>query len=122
MRGWLLAGLLALLPVTAHAQWKIEQVVLAVTSSVGITTDWLFAIDRARRFAGSGTETNIILGSNPSVGTLNTYNLLVIPLNLYIGAKLPSKYRTVWFAGVTGFQLAVIQHQRHLGLRFNFDL
>ena len=114
--------LLALLPLpaTARAQWETEHTILAVTSSATITADWLLSIDAVRR--DNFDEMNPLLGSRPSVGRLNTYNILVLGGNLAIGRVLPSKLRTLWFTAVAAFESAIVLHQRNIGLRFNLQL
>ena len=115
-----LSLLLALLLVPAtkvEAQWKTEHTILAVTSSATIAADWLFSVDAARR--GTFDEMNPMLGSRPSVGRLNTYNLLALGGNLAIGRLLPSKFRTLWFTAVTAFESAIVLHQYNIGLHID---
>ena len=112
--------LLALLLVpatTAAAQWQTEHTVLAVTSSATIAADWLLSVDAVRR--GTFDEMNPLLGSRPSVGRLNTYNILVLGGNLAIGRLLPGKLRTLWFTAVASFESAIVLHQYNVGLRIN---
>jgi hypothetical protein len=109
---------LTLIPATsATAQWKREHTVLAITSTAVITTDWLMAANAARR--GTFDEMNPILGTRPSVGQLNTYNLLIVGGNLAIGWLLPSKFRTLWFTAVTSFETAIVLHQYNIGLHID---
>ena len=112
--------LLALLLVpaaNAAAQWQTEHTVLAATSSATITADWLLSVDAVRR--GTFDEMNPLLGSRPSVGRLNTYNLLVLGGNLAVGRLLPSQLRTLWFMAVASFESAIVLHQYNIGLRIN---
>ena len=109
---------LTLMPAArATAQWTTEHTVLAVASSATITADWLLAANAARR--GTFDEMNPILGTRPSVGQLNTYNLLILGANLGIGRLLPSKYRMLWFTAVTGFETAIVLHQFNIGLHID---
>ena len=109
---------LSLLPATrATAQWKNEHTALAIASSVAITTDWLLAANATRR--GTFDEMNPILGLRPSVGQLNTYNLVILASNLAIGRLLPSKFRTLWFTAVTSFEAAIVLHQYNIGLHID---
>jgi hypothetical protein len=110
--------LLLLAPRLGQAQWKTEHTILAVSSSLAITTDWFLTANAARR--GDLRETNFILGDSPTLGQLTTYNLLALGANVGIGYLLPGKWRSFWFLGVTAFEMAVIQHQVNLGLHINW--
>lgn len=99
------------------AQWKAEHTVLAIASSATITADWLLSANAIQR--GTFDEMNPLLGSRPSVGRLNTYNLLVLGSNLAIGRLLPSKFRTIWFTAVTSFETAIVLHQYNIGLHID---
>ncbi len=104
--------LLALLLVpaaNAAAQWQTEHTVLAATSSATIAADWLLSVDAVRR--GNFDEMNPLLGPRPSVGRLNTYNILVLGGNLAVGRLLPSQLRTLWFMAVASFESAIVLHQ-----------
>jgi hypothetical protein len=110
---------LTLIPAArAAAQWKREHTVLAITSTAAITADWLMAANAAR--VGTFDEMNPILGTRPSVGQLNTYNLAILGGNLAIGYLLPSKLRTIWFTAVTSFEAAIVLHQYNIGLHIDF--
>jgi len=98
-------------------QWRTEHTVLAIASSVTITTDWLLSANAARR--GTFDEMNPILGHHPSVGQLNTYNLLILGSNLAIGRLLPNKFRTLWFTAITSFETAIVLHQYNIGLHID---
>lgn len=111
---------LALLATPARAQTA-----LAVASSAAIAADWSISLDAARRgYYNPATgewfiETNPLLGKFPSVGQLNTYNVLAIGANLGVGLALPRKYRAVWWSAVAGFETAIVLHQYRIGLRFS---
>ena len=120
VRAMTLAVLLALtlIPATrASGQWKTEHTALAIASSAAITTDWLLAANATRR--GTFDEMNPFLGHHPSVGQLNTYNLIILGSNLAIGRLLPSKFRTLWFTAVTSFETAIVLHQYNIGLHID---
>jgi hypothetical protein len=102
----------------AAAQWQTEHTVLAATSSATIAADWLLSVDAVRR--GSFDEMNPLLGSRPSVGRMNTYNILVLGGNLVIGRLLSGRLRTLWFTAVASFESAIVLHQRNIGLRIDF--
>ncbi|HUL49823.1 MAG TPA: hypothetical protein VLT79_07420 [Gemmatimonadales bacterium] len=121
-RGWARVAALMLvlgfLPVRqSQAQWQTEHTVLAVASSATIATDWLLSANAIRR--GTFDEMNPMLGHHPSVGQLNTYNVLVLGANLGIGCVLPSKWRTLWFTAVTAFETAIVLHQYNIGLHID---
>ncbi|PYO63159.1 MAG: hypothetical protein DMD49_13775 [Gemmatimonadetes bacterium] len=115
----LLLALLLIPTARAEAQWQTEHTILAVTSSATITADWLLSADAVRR--GTFDEMNPLLGSRPSVGRLNTYNVLVLGGNLAIGRLLPSRFRTLWFTAVASFESAIVLHQYNLGLRIRLS-
>jgi len=112
-----LLALLLLPAANAAAQWQTEHTILAATSSATIAADWLLSVDAVRR--GNFDEMNPLLGPRPSVGRLNTYNILVLGGNLAIGRVLPSKLRTLWFMAVASFESAIVLHQYNIGLRIN---
>ncbi|HUK22030.1 MAG TPA: hypothetical protein VLV45_10820 [Gemmatimonadales bacterium] len=110
--------ILGFLPVRqSQAQWQTEHTVLAVASSATIATDWLLSANAIRR--GTFDEMNPMLGHHPSVGQLNSYNVLVLGANLGIGAVLPNKWRTLWFTAVTSFETAIVLHQYNIGLHID---
>ena len=111
---------LVLIPAAVQAQWRTEHTVLAVTSSATIASDWLLSVDAVRR--GNFDEMNPLLGSHPSVGRLNTYNVLVLGGNLAIGRALPARVRTLWFTAVSSFESAIVLHQINIGLHLNLGL
>lgn len=107
-------------PAKIAAQWKAEHTVLAVTSSAAIAADWFLSVDAVRR--GTFDEMNPMLGSRPSVGRLNTYNVLVLGGNLAMGELLPAKLRTLWFTAMTSFEAAIVLHQYNIGLHLDFAM
>jgi hypothetical protein len=103
----------------AHAQWRVEHTMLAVTSSAAIAGDWLLTTDAVRH--SEYQELNPVLGAHPSIGWLATYNVLALGANLAIGRLLPAGARSLWFAAVTGFESAIVLHQFNVGLRVNLS-
>ena len=114
----LLVALIVTPAANATAQWRAEHTVLAVTSTGMIATDWLLSVDAVRR--GTFDEMNPLLGSHPSVGRLNAYNICALGANLAIGRLLPSGLRTPWFTAVASFETAIVLHQFNIGLHLNF--
>jgi hypothetical protein len=90
-----------------------------VTSSVALVIDWSQAADAIRR---SYYEENAILGAHPSIGSLRLYNLIALPGNVVVGRLLPPRFRTIWFAAVTGFETALVMRQFSIGLRASLRL
>ncbi len=113
----ILLALMLIPAAQAKGQWKAEHTILAIASSATITADWLLSANAARR--GTFDEMNPILGTRPSVGQLNTYNLLILGSNLAIGRLLPSKFRTLWFTAITSFETAIVLHQYNIGLHID---
>ena len=101
----------------AHAQWRAEHTALAAASTATITADWLLSVNAVRR--GNFDEMNPILGTRPSVGRLNTYNVVVVAGNLAVGRMLPSRLRTLWFTAITSFESAIVPHQVNIGLHID---
>jgi hypothetical protein len=90
---------------------------LGFASFGAIMSDWRLAGNATRR--GTFDEMNPILGMRPSVGQLNTYNLVILASNLAIGRLLPGKFRTLWFTAVTSFEAAIVLHQYNIGLHID---
>ena len=116
----LLALLSAWLARPATPQWRPEHKVLAATAVTLLLIDHFTTVDAIRR--GGFRESNPLLGPRPSVGRLNTFTALEIAAELGIGALLPDRARTIWFAVLTGMEFGYVWHNFMIGLNLNFRI
>ena len=129
MRLLVLVGLLgALLVQRSSAQkWEPEHMVLATTSTTFILLDWVTSADAIRRCGTEFTctpsvEQNPLIGRSPSLGTLRTWCLVAVSGNLIVGTLLRRRWaRTVWFAGVTAVEYAMVRHNVGAGFRISLN-
>lgn len=65
-------------------------------------------------------ETNIILGSHPSVGEVNRYMGSTMLLHAGITKSLPSKYRKYWQVFTLGVEIGVVGRNMRFGVKVDF--
>jgi len=115
----LLALLSAWLARPATPQWRPEHKVLAATAVTMLLLDHFTTVDGIKR---GYRESNPLLGPHPSLGRLNTFTALEIMAELGIGALLPDRARTIWFAVLTGMEFGYVWHNFAVGLHVKFRL
>ena len=109
-----LALLSAFLARPAEPQWRLEHKVLAVTAVTTTLLDHFTTVDAIGRHRYR--ESNPFLGPHPSLGRLNTFVAAEIVGMLSIGALLPDRARTIWFAIITGMEFGYTYHNFAVGL------
>jgi hypothetical protein len=98
-------------------RWTSTNVALAATATAGILIDW----SQTNQAMQQGwVELNPLLGERPSLRHLTVYNLVVLSTTLGVGAALPSRWRTWWFAGIVGVELYAITGNAAAGLHVGF--
>lgn len=65
-------------------------------------------------------ETNPILGSRPSIAAANRYFFSAAALHLAVSALLPSDQRSAWQSSTLVLEVAVVGHNKRLGLSIHF--
>ena len=98
----------------APHRWTPANIAAASTAAVGVLVDWA----QTRQALHQGwSEGNPVLGPHPSAMRLTAYNLVALPTVVGLGAALPTRLRTLWYAAVTLVETAAITKNASLGLR-----
>jgi len=98
-------------------RWTSTNVALAATATAGILIDW----SQTNQAMQQGwIELNPFLGEHPSLRQLTTYNLVALSATLGVGAALPSRWRSVWFASVIALETYAITGNAAAGLHVGF--
>jgi hypothetical protein len=110
----LLSLLLAISPLSASDPWTRADTLREVSYVLLCTAD-LLQTQQIRNTPGAH-ETNPILGSYPSNGTINTYFLVSAIIHVGVAYMLPTKYRIAYQELTIGFQVAVVLCNARIGL------
>lgn len=98
-------------------RWTRANVALAATAAAGILIDW----SQTNQAMQQGwVEANPILGERPSLRQLTVYNLVALSATLGVGAALPSRWRSAWFASIVAVELYAITGNAAAGLHVGF--
>ena len=103
-----------------HAQsrrWTPANVALAAGATAALLVDWS---QTSQAMQQGWVEANPILGQHPSLGQLTTYNLVALSATLGVGAALPSRWRSLWFAGIAALEFYAITGNAAAGLHVGF--
>jgi hypothetical protein len=100
-------------------RWTATNKALAGAAFAGMLGDWLTTVDISRN-RPYRSEMNPILGSQPSVGNVNTYFALATAGSGLIANALSPKLRNLFLGGLSAVELASVLHNRKIGLKFNF--
>ena len=65
-------------------------------------------------------ETNPLLGSRPSVASINRYFFSAALSHAIVSRLLPSSKRSAWQASSLALEVAVVGHNKRLGLSIHF--
>jgi len=65
-------------------------------------------------------ETNPLLGDDPGRARVHNYFLTTAATHAAVSYFIDPKYRTAWQAVSLGLETAVVIHNKHIGLNFNF--
>ena len=98
-------------------RWTSANVALAATAATGILIDWS---QTSQAMQQGWVEANPILGERPSLRQLTVYNLVALSATLGVGAALPSRWRSLWFAGIVAVELYAITGNAAAGLHVGF--
>ena len=99
--------------------WETTDYALAGAALAALAVDW----GQTRHIAKNPSrfsETNPILGTNPSVGKVNAYFVGSMVGTVAIAHVLPSDWRTLFLSGVLAVELGVTQQNRSLGIKMAF--
>ncbi|MDH5301850.1 MAG: hypothetical protein OEW58_10865 [Gammaproteobacteria bacterium] len=113
--------LLLLLSSPANA-WTQEDSMWQSAYLAAHVADWGQTRDIAAqcRTSGAYQESNIVLGSCPSIQMVNAYFVATALLHTGVAHALPSKYRRMFQVGTLGLQLNVVNSNTEIGLQVNF--
>jgi hypothetical protein len=107
---------------SAHADslesWSDLDKTLLATSSALIIADWAqtrYVVKNSDRYY----ERNQIMGTHPSMGTVNSYFMVGLAANYLIAKHYPES-RTEILIAVTVAQGITVRNNRMLGIRFAF--
>jgi len=114
----LLCILLLFSSIAYAADWTPAQTSLLVGAETALFLDYMQTIDIASH--PRLHETNVIMGKHPGRGTINTYFLASGLITAGLAYTLPTPYSELFLSGVIALEVIVIQHNKSLGLRFNF--
>lgn len=115
------AILMLLLTPAAHA-WTEKDTLWETAYLATHITDWGQTRDIARHCSSSGAyfETNPVLGTCPSVETVNNYFIGTAMVHAAVAHMLPAKYRRMFQMGTIGIQMNFISNNSRIGLEVNF--
>lgn len=65
-------------------------------------------------------EINPLIGKHPSIGRVNNYFAISIPVNIAFSALVPSKYRSLWQTGRMMVQVSVVSYNRGVSIGTDF--
>lgn len=103
-------------PSLCFAGWNSADTKREILYGLLHTTDWLQTQEIARN--PDYYETNLVLGSNPSVGEVNTYFAMTLIGHVTISYFLPEKHRKIWQFITIGIEAGVVGHNVLIGVRF----
>lgn len=103
----------------AHADWTKKDTVYQLTYTVLHLIDWGQTLDIARN-PDDFYEMNPILGEHPSVGRVNTYNIVSLITHTAISYYLPPKYRRWWQVSAIGVKVILVSHNNNIGVKVSF--
>ena len=98
-------------------RWTAANVALAAGATAGLLIDWS---QTSQAMQQGWVEANPILGAHPSLRQLTTYNLVALSATLGVGAALPSRWRSLWFAGIAALEFYAITGNAAAGLHVGF--
>lgn len=103
-------------------KWTGTNTAMAALSGLAHLSDWTHTVDMARNHYDTMHEGNPILGKYPSVGKINTVNVLGELANQGIGHALPNPYRNIWYAlsGLVEGAYGLKGHNQGLKMNFKF--
>ncbi|HUL04351.1 MAG TPA: hypothetical protein VLV16_14110 [Gemmatimonadales bacterium] len=111
-------GTLCAAPLGAQShRWSHVDVALAASATVGLLIDWS---QTSQAMQQGWVEANPILGRRPTLQQLTTYNLVALSSTLGVGAVLPSRWRSAWFAGIVAVEVYAITGNAAAGLHVGF--
>jgi hypothetical protein len=114
MRGLLLIAALVGQPqAPVSHRWTPANVVVASSAAIGLLVDWAQTRQALRR---GWEEGNPVLGPHPTAVRLTAYNFVALQTVASVGAALPSRWRTLWYAAVTLVQTVSVTRNASLGL------
>jgi hypothetical protein len=97
-------------------RWSRTEIALAGAFVGALWVDAAQTRSLARAGWRDFRESNPLLGSNPSVGQINSYTAVAAVSTLGIAAVLPQKARKFWLIGALGMETFVVTHTTRLGV------
>jgi hypothetical protein len=120
MRKALVVAALCLVPTVASAQhMDTADKALYAASTLALAGDWLTTVHMARAGWVGKEESNVILGSKPSVGKLNTYNAGFFVIHTAAALFLPKEVKKLYLVAVTALEATLILGN---GCHFSFRI
>ncbi len=89
------------------------------TANILLAVDWLQTRDIALS-NGTFSETNLILGTYPSVGSVNNYFLASMALLNLSDYVLPQRYAKFVYQAISIVEVSAVTHNTHIGVRLKF--
>jgi hypothetical protein len=102
-----------------HAAWKSYDTALAIGAATALAIDWAQTRE-ARRMTPQPTESNPVLGGNPSFGRINTYFTTVFVVGGVAVAYSPPIVREGLMAGVILLEIDAINQNKSIGIKVRF--
>ena len=91
---------------------------LRIASNLSLIADWMQTREIAK--TPEYSETNPILGSHPTIGSVNRYFLGVLIVHNVMGALLPPRYADLYDKGVLFVEITAVQHNAAIGVGMRF--
>ena len=112
---------LGIMQAPAHAWDKTDTLLQGAYMATHIT-DWgqTRSISESCNSDGRYYETNLVMGTCPSMQTVNLYFIGTGLLHVGVAHTLPKKYRRMFQLGTLGMQINYISNNQQLGLKVSF--
>ncbi|MDH4274172.1 MAG: hypothetical protein OEW08_03950 [Gammaproteobacteria bacterium] len=122
LRAWWLLGVIGSAIFSTQAlAWNNSDSAFESAYLLTHVADWGQTRDIAARCNGGRYyETNLIMGTCPSIATVNTYFISTAILHISASYLLPTPYRRIFQAGTIGMQIGYINNNANIGLNLRF--
>ena len=111
------ASLFVSINCNASDEWTTSEKLLEAGYITALFIDVGQTHDLVRR---GGKEKNPFLGDNPSISKINAAGIIYASGHYIISDKLNARWRRVWQVSTFLIQMDNINHNKQIGMRFNF--
>lgn len=100
------------------SDWSSSDSALLGTAVTGLAVDWA-----QTRYIATGHgyhETNGVLGSQPSVGRVNTYFVASIAGTVGLALWMPAKPRRLFLGSLAAVEIGLVLHNQSIGIQARY--